>query len=245
MCRFLCYAGREILLSELLYQPENSLIKQSYHARERKEPLNGDGFGVGWYVPEISSTPCPFTSVTPAWSNINLKNIAEHVRSRLFFAHVRAATPSMPVSEANCHPFSHGRYLWMHNGHISGFQRMKRKLQQLLPEPLYLQIAGTTDSEHAFALFLSLLADPEEEISAHRLGQSLARTVLCLERMRREARVEEPSFCNFAVTDGRAMAAIRYVSDPLLEPISLYFSAGLKYSCSDGICRLVEAPRAQ
>jgi predicted glutamine amidotransferase len=34
----------------LLYSPKNSLILQSYKSKERKEPLNGDGFGVGWYL---------------------------------------------------------------------------------------------------------------------------------------------------------------------------------------------------
>src|SRR6266545_8142109 len=84
MCRFLCYRGPEILLSDLLYRPTNSLIRQSFHAKERTEPLNGDGFGVGWYAPQISSTPCIFASVTPAWSNQNLRRLSEHVKSAVF-----------------------------------------------------------------------------------------------------------------------------------------------------------------
>ncbi len=47
MCRFLAYRGAPIAMSKLLYEPKNSLIHQSYHAQEREEPLNGDGFGVG------------------------------------------------------------------------------------------------------------------------------------------------------------------------------------------------------
>ena len=42
MCRFVTYFGPQILISDLLYEPENSLIRQSLHARERTEPLNGD-----------------------------------------------------------------------------------------------------------------------------------------------------------------------------------------------------------
>lgn len=72
MCRFLVYKGREILMADLITGAEQSLIMQSYKARERVEPLNGDGFGVGWYVPEIDPTPCVFTSILPAWSNRNL-----------------------------------------------------------------------------------------------------------------------------------------------------------------------------
>ena len=79
MCRFLCYSGPPVLLSDLLYRPGHSLILQSYKANERSEPLNGDGFGVGWYAPEVAATPCVFTSVSPAGNNQNLRRLAEHV----------------------------------------------------------------------------------------------------------------------------------------------------------------------
>ena len=109
MCRFLCYLGPAVLLADVLHRPTHSLILQSYKSRERKEPLNGDGFGVGWYAPDAGPIPCVFTSLTPAWSNQNLRHLAEHVRSPCFFAHVRAASPGMRVGEENCHPFQNGR----------------------------------------------------------------------------------------------------------------------------------------
>src|SRR6266508_374508 len=182
MCRFLCYRGPENILSVLLYRPTNSLIRQSFHAKERTEPLNGDGFGVGWYAPQISSTPCIFASVTPAWSNQNLRRLSEHVKSGCFFAHVRAASPGMRVSEANCHPFQHGRFLWMHNGTIEGFWQIRRRLRASLPDQLYDAIQGTTDSEHAFAVFLQLLGDTERVWSAKEMGHALVVTIAQLER---------------------------------------------------------------
>lgn len=51
MCRFLVYKGREMFMSELLTRAEQSLFQQSFKAPEREEPMDGDGFGVGWYVP--------------------------------------------------------------------------------------------------------------------------------------------------------------------------------------------------
>ncbi|MEK9660225.1 MAG: hypothetical protein VW644_00555 [Alphaproteobacteria bacterium] len=81
MCRFLVYKGREILMSDLLTRADHSLIMQSYHARERAEPLNGDGFGVGWYVPQVDPTPGVFVSTSPAWSNRNLHRLADKVQS--------------------------------------------------------------------------------------------------------------------------------------------------------------------
>jgi predicted glutamine amidotransferase len=220
-----------------LYKPTNSLIRQSFHAKERTEPLNGDGFGVGWYAPQISPTPCVFASVTPAWSNQNLRRLSEHVKSSCFFAHVRAASPEMHVSEANCHPFQHGQFLWMHNGGIRDFWRIKRKLRMSLPDPLYHSIEGTTDSEHAFAVFLHLLGDCEQQRSVDELGEALVRTIEQLEQWSRDSSLSGPSYYNFAVTDGQGVAAVRYVSDPELEPQSLYYSTGGQYRCSqDGVC---------
>lgn len=240
MCRFLCYTGPEVLLADLLYRPKNSLILQSYKSKERKEPLNGDGFGIGWYAPHISPTPCVFTSLTPAWNNQNLRRLSEHVRSSCLFAHVRAASRGMRVCEANCHPFQSGRYLWMHNGTIEGFWQIRRRLRASLPDHLYNAIEGTTDSEHAFAVFLNLLGDIDREHSASELGQTLVKTVAHLERWTAETESSAPSYYNFAVTDGRSVAAIRYVSDPTIEPASLYFAQGRKYQCANGVCQLVD-----
>lgn len=240
MCRFLCYIGPEVLLADLLYRPKNSLILQSYKSKERKEPLNGDGFGVGWYTSQNSPTPCIFTSITPAWNNQNLKRLSEHIQSSCFFAHVRAASPGMRVCETNCHPFQSGRYLWMHNGTIEGFSQIKRRLREWLPDRLYNTVEGTTDSEHAFAVFLNLLGDPELTHSANELGQALAKTVRQLERWTAGTKSTAPSYYNFAVTDGCNVAAIRYVSDPEMEPASLYYSARGKYQCVKGECQFVD-----
>ena len=225
MCRFLCYRGPALRLTDLLYEPANSLIRQSYKARERAEPLNGDGFGVGWYAADPGEPPCVFASVTPAWSNQNLRRLSRYVRSTCFAAHVRAASPGMRVAEENCHPFQYGPYLWMHNGSIGEFARIKRRLRAALPDDVYQSVQGTTDSEHAFAVFLALLGS-RRPASARELGEGLVETIRRLERWSADAGVRAPSFYNFAVTDGERVAAVRYGSDPQLEPISLYFTVG-------------------
>ncbi|MDT8450859.1 MAG: class II glutamine amidotransferase, partial [Wenzhouxiangellaceae bacterium] len=75
MCRFTFYMGDNIAVADLVTRPENSLIHQSAHAKERPEPLNGDGFGLAWYVPD-DPKPARFRSLTPAWSNANLAELA-------------------------------------------------------------------------------------------------------------------------------------------------------------------------
>jgi glutamine amidotransferase len=51
------------------------------------------------------------------------------VQSTTILAHVRAASPGLPVLEVNCHPFRMGRLTFMHNGGIAGFGRIKRAIQ--------------------------------------------------------------------------------------------------------------------
>ncbi|MEX1096984.1 MAG: class II glutamine amidotransferase [Planctomycetales bacterium] len=153
MCRFVLYSGPPITLDLLTTRPEHSIIHQSFKARLRTEPLNGDGFGLAWYVPAISPEPAAFRSTQPAWNNLNLRNLARVTTSGLIFAHVRAATSGLGVSEANCHPFTAGRLAFMHNGAVAGFFAIKRKLQERLSDEAYAQIGGSTDSEHMFALF--------------------------------------------------------------------------------------------
>lgn len=240
MCRFICYRGTDLLLADLLYRPSNSLIRQSFHALDRPEPLNGDGFGVGWYRRQVSSTPCVITSTMPAWSNQNLRRLSYHVTSDCFFAHVRAASPGMRVSDVNCHPFQYGRYLWMHNGSVSEFRRIKRRLRATLPDPIYDRIEGTTDSEHAFALFLDALGDTNRNCSASEMAKTMIQTIEQLEKWTAEAGPAGPSYYNFAVTDGLSVAAVRYASDPTLQPASLYCSIFGRYHCHKGIAKLLD-----
>lgn len=243
MCRFLAYAGAPLLLADLLYRPTNSLIMQSYRAREMAEPLNGDGFGVGWYVPEVDPTPCVQRSVGPAWSNRNLQNLAAKTRASHLFAHVRAASPGMLVMEPNVHPFSYDRFMWMHNGVVAGFHHIKRRLRSNLKDEFYEMIQGTTDSEHCFALFLNKLQVPFSEASGSDLRQALVETIAQLNEWTREnGTSEEPSFYNFAVTNGKSIIVSRYCSIGDKKGRTLYHSRGLSFEClPDGSCDMSAA----
>lgn len=242
MCRFLIYKGPEMLMSDLLTRSEQSLIRQSFMARERAEPLNGDGFGVGWYVPEIDPVPCVFTSIRPAWSDRNLHRLADKVLSTCFFAHVRAASPGLLVGEANCHPFQFEHYLWMHNGAVADFAKVKRMLRNSLSDHAYGYIQGTTDSEHAFAVFLDRLADKGADPSPDALGEAVRETIACLDGWARDAGVRDASRCNFAVTDGHSIVATRYANGDNPRCESLYVAQGERFENVDGRYRMRPAP---
>lgn len=237
MCRFLTYTGAPLLLADLLYRPVNSLIMQSYQARERAEPLNGDGFGVGWYVPDVDPTPCVQRSVSPAWSNNNLQNLAAKTRATSLFAHVRAASPGMAVTEANVHPFAYDRFMWMHNGVVAGFHKIKRPLRESLKDEFYDMIQGTTDSEHAFALFLNNLRVPFGEVDGEEMRRALVETIARLNDWTHNAGTTEHSFYNFAVTDGNLTVVSRYSSGEGVAGASLHYSRGRRFEClPSGVC---------
>ena len=238
MCRFLIYKGREMFMSDLITKPEQSLIRQSFKARERQEPLNGDGFGVGWYMPEIDLTPCVYNDLRPAWANRNLHRLADKIRSTCLFAHVRAASGGMSVSEANCHPFEYDRFLWMHNGGVAEFRKIKRRLRASLDDEYYDLIQGTTDSEHIFALFLNRLAPHMQDYSSQILAETMVATIMQLNDWSKNAGIERMSRYNFAVTDGQNIIATRYVTDASVEPHSLYYASGDAFEAVEGSYRM-------
>jgi len=212
MCRWLAYTGSPILLTDVLYTPAHSLIDQSLHSKLGAETTNGDGFGIGWY--DTAPAPGVFRSIEPAWNDANLRELAGHVRSPLFFAHIRAAIGSA-VQQTNCHPFRHGRWLWMHNGFIDGYAAVKRDLVLAVDESLFPEIKGQADSEVLFYLALSfgLEDDPAEAV---------ARAIGLVEACGRARGVRYPFQGTIATTDGESLWAFRYASDGKAR--SLFFS---------------------
>ncbi|EGD88931.1 glutamine amidotransferase [Trichophyton rubrum] len=248
MCRFLVYKGRnDILLSKLITEPSHSILTQSYDCRLRldtRRPVNGDGFGVGFYTsPELGPEPCIFTSTLPAWNCDNLERIASKTCSSLVFAHVRATTEGS-LAENNCHPFQHNTLMWMHNGNLGGWYHIKRPLGDSLANKWYLGVKGGTDSEWAFALFLDLMekegvdpsSAPEGGFGPELLRGVMTKTIrkinefiAAIPKEYAMTDLEVRSLLNFAVTDGHSVICTRYVSSKTDEAASLYFSSGTKW----------------
>lgn len=216
MCRWLAYSGSPILLEELLYKPEHSLIDQSLHAKLGPHTTNGDGFGVGWYGE--GDAPALYKGVEPAWNDRNLLELSRQIRAGLVFAHVRASTGT-PVQQTNCHPFRHGKWLWMHNGLIAGFQDVKRELLLAVDPMLFSHIEGSSDTEMFFflALTFGLEHDP--------VG-SVERAVGFIEQVGRSRGIEHPIRMSVAVSNGQNIWAFRYSSEG--RSPSLYFSTTIE-----------------
>ena len=212
MCRWLAYSGSPVTVEDLLYRPEHSLIDQSLHSQLGAETTNGDGFGVGWYG--AGDTPGVYRSIEPAWNDRNLRDLAAHIQSPLVFAHIRAAIGSA-VQQTNCHPFRHGRWLFMHNGFIGDFHKVKRDLVLAVDPSLYASMEGSADTEVMFhlALTFGLEDDPPAGVAA---------AVGLIEEVGKKHGVEHPIQMTVATTNGESVWAFRYSSER--KSRSLFYS---------------------
>ncbi|MBV8348031.1 MAG: class II glutamine amidotransferase [Mycolicibacterium sp.] len=212
MCRWVGYLGAPIAPKELLADPPRSLIEQSQRHTPDMAIPNGDGTGLGWY--EHRSEPALFRSITPAWGDENLVELATEIRSPLFLAHVRAGTGT-PVQQTNCHPFRYRNWLFVHNGYVANYQQLRRELLLAVDPELFTNIAGSTDSELLFhlALTFGLTDDPI---------RGLARMAGFVEATAAAAGLTDPALqMTVGISDGRRMYAARYASGPEVNTLFL------------------------
>lgn len=227
MCRLIAYMGHDVLLEDVLVHPVNSIIMQSLHARESEVPTNGDGFGVGWYTPDISQEPALFTSISPAWNDQNLLHLTAKIKSPAFFAHVRAASAG-GVTSYNCHPFIHGSWMLMHNGGINDFIEVKRHIRHLLDDDVYHWIQGETDSEHLFALFQQF--SKGKDLNNLTVVADVMQTVFdTINDLQKQFCTNKTSYFNVCITDGKRIVASRYCTSREFKPASLHYAFGSRF----------------
>jgi predicted glutamine amidotransferase len=203
--------------------------RQAIRAEEMSTPINGDGCGVSWYDFRIDSEPGQFRSIHPSWSNTNLRLLCQKIKTSLLFAHVRAASPGAIIDQLNCHPFVYGQLSWMHNGMVGGFKSIRRSLLSGLNDESYEVIRGSTDSEYMFGLFLNKLKNPKGDVSTDEMIIALSDMYNDLKKLLLEKKIEEHSYINICVTNGKSIIATRYTTNPRVQPASLYYVYGKEY----------------
>lgn len=205
MCRWAAWQGAPLFLSEIISAPDHSLIRQSRDATECKTAINADGFGLAWY--DRRPEPGLYRDVYPAWSDPNLRSLAEQVQARLFLAHVRASTGTA-TSRNNCHPFVQGRWSFMHNGQVGGFERFRKSADMMIEDALYPHRKGATDSEALFLVACGLGIDTDPQ-------GAMARSVARFEALSRAQGTGPHMRMAAALSDGHTLYALRYASDDL------------------------------
>lgn len=202
MCRLAAYLGPPTSLASVVLDPPHSLMHQSYAPRYQKRgKVNADGFGVGWYAPDVRREPARFRSVTPIWGDASFASIAPVITTTALLASVRSATPPNPIEPSGVAPYTSGVWLFAHNGLVEGFrqgpdgrQGVRAALTALVTPSRLAGVDGASDSELLFALILDCLdagADPAEAM----------RTVVS------QTRAIAPACLNMILTDGSRMLA--------------------------------------
>lgn len=203
MCRWAAYIGQPIFLEDIVSRPGHSLIHQSQCATQCHTAINADGFGIAWY--DARPEPGLYRDVMPAWSDPNLKSLVAQVKSGLFLAHVRASTGTA-TSRNNCHPFTVGRWSFMHNGQVGGYDAFRRDAEMMIPDALYPHRKGATDSE---ALFLTALAEGLDRDPQGALARAAARFIDLAERKGSAPHLR----MTVALSDGERLYALRFATD--------------------------------
>jgi predicted glutamine amidotransferase len=261
MCRVLMYQGEPASLDDLLYQPNNSLVKQAYHP-EMLDALSLAGFGMlAWdassHRPEV---PFSYRSVCLSIFDRNLKDLAEKLRVTALIAHVRGVPYSADatVGEQNLHPFLYKGYrlALAHNGQLAGVDAMRFDLLAHIRPQIAWLIRGNTDSEWLYALLLSQLDDPGAELAAEETIEAVGRTLSIIHAVRREHDIRISSPTNLFISDGRFVVAVRFafdygcydMSDPAPyqnmdhRSLGLWYTTGKAYRLRDGEWKMIGAP---
>jgi glutamine amidotransferase len=247
MCRVLGYVGEPVALSDMLFETDSSLVRQTHSPRMMNTFLNLAGFGMVAWDPRSAHPEEPFSyrATTLPGFDRNLRDLAGKLAPSCVIAHVRGVTndTSEVVTEANLHPFRFaGAHVALaHNGHLREFVRMRYALLPHIRPELVGQIQGTTDSEWIYALVLSYLEDPYGLPDVRELADATASALRLLRDIRRQFEIDTSSPVNLVLTTGEALVATRFSfdygwypeHDALLETdlpyVSLWYTIGGEY----------------
>lgn len=255
MCRVLSYLGQPILMQELLYKPDNSLVAQSYNPKFMTHMLNLAGFGfVAWDKYSVQAEkPFSYHAHSLPFYNRNLKNITSKIESNCLIAHVRGVEYSEKnvVSDQNVHPFlfDNTTIAFAHNGSLVGFQDMRFDLLRHIHPDYRKYIVGTTDSETMYALFLSQLETTKKKLTVSDVFGALIETFALLKKIRKQHHICISSPLNFFISNGEFLVASRFVFDyghyptsaytsPHMGYHSLWYTFGEQYGCHDGVYQM-------
>jgi glutamine amidotransferase len=258
MCRALLYLGQPVLLDDLLFKPESSLVKQTYMPR-MLHMLNLAGFGVmAWdktsYDPDEAFR---YAAPTLPIFDRNLKGLAGKVKAECVLAHVRgvAYSTAANVSLQNTHPFCYAGYrvALAHNGDLYRLQDMKPELLRHIKPEVAANITGSTDSEWIYCLLVSQLADPAERPDGATLIRAVKTTLEILRDIRERCGIDVSSSVNLFITNGVEVIGVRYCFDfgcyrtgapsqmheANLTYLSMWYTTGREFGLHEGEWKMI------
>jgi predicted glutamine amidotransferase len=218
MCRVLAYSGPPVVLEDLLFKPDSSLIRQAYAPRQLHK-LNLGGFGMlAWDDASADpDLPWDYRSTDLPVFDGNLHAMARKAQASCLLAHVRGIPyrVNSGFGAHNLHPFRFpgSRWAMAHNGDLYAHDRLKPDLLQYLSPTVLTNLRGTTDSETVYAMVTSLLGNRADDASPDELLQALCECLQLLGNARRKLGIDRNSALNLFFSDGQSILALRYTFD--------------------------------
>jgi glutamine amidotransferase len=264
VCRVLAYLGEPLPVRNLLFDPDQGLVAQSYSPKMMNKFLNLGGFGMQAWDQDSLRPDEPFTyraTTLPSYDR-NLRSLAGKLAPSCLVAHVRGVSygEEAIVADTNLHPFRfpQARVVLAHNGHLRQFARMRYALIEHVRPELAQCIEGTTDSEWIYALVLSQLEDPWGVPETRELAEATATSLRILRKVREAHGIDTSSPVNLCLGTGRAVVATRFSfdygwyppEDEYLEVdlpfVSLWYAVGGEYVENEGSWEMTaaEVPRS-
>ena len=196
-------------MQHLLYDTDNSLVRQSYSPKLMNTFLNLGGFGMKAWDPASLRPEDPFTyraTTLPSFDR-NLRLMAAKIAPTCLVAHVRGVTYSgeAVVADTNLHPFhfpARARRPRPQRPPAPVRAHALRAVEHVRPE-LAQCIEGTTDSEWIYALVLSQLDDPYGVPEARELAEATVRALRILRSVRAAYGIDTSSPVNLCISTGQ------------------------------------------
>jgi len=218
VCRMVAHLGEQVLLDEILFEPDSSIIDQAVYP-QMLSALNLAGFGLLAWDDESPDPALPYAYRTPAvpFYDRNLRALSRKVHATALIAHVRGVVFSdrEVVNEQNVHPFRYEGVpvaLAM-NGDLDRFPEMRADVAALVAPEVSRHVEGTTDSEWLYALILSQLRDPSAPADPEELAEAVERSLRIVRDLRERRGLQRQSAVNLLLSDGRCMIATRFAYD--------------------------------
>ena len=197
MSHWLAWHGQPLQIERLLFNARGGLID-----RAQRSGNQGTGFGIGWYG--TGDGPGVYQSALAPWDDGGLRNLARHVSSPLFIAHL-ASTAAPAVMQ-------YGRWLFVHDGAVSHFDDIKPELLAAVNPSLINALGGSSDSEVLLALAITfgLSDDPVA---------GLERAVGFVEAISERHGVGSAVQASMGLSDGESLWAVRYCTRGPAPPL--------------------------
>ena len=254
MCRLVAYLGERVLLDEVLFAPDSSIVEQAVHP-QMLSAMNLAGFGVVAWDDESTAPEVPWTYRTPGlpFFDRNLRALSRKARATALLGHVRGVmlNDREIVNAQNVHPFSYeGTPISLAmNGDLDRFADMRGDVAALVAPDVAKHVEGTTDSEWIYALLLTNLRDPAAAVAdPEELAAATELTLRQIREIRDKRGFRRQSAVNLVISDGHSVVATRFAFDygwyhegwtfaggeRRFDYTTLWYAAGTGYGCHDG-----------